>query len=75
MLHTAKKGRPMNRIEEYEAVSAYRSDPDNILNDTNSTFVNSFINFMISQRRVATGTNVGDVKGVRRFHSSQKNQF
>ena len=46
LLHTCKKGKQMNRLEEVETISASVSLPDDLLlNDLNSTFFNPFVRY------------------------------
>ena len=54
--HSAKKGRLLDRSEEYEAVLAHEMEPLSILNDVQHTFMNSFISFMITHQ-ASTGIN------------------
>jgi len=56
VLHSAKKGRLLDRLEEYEAVLAHKMEPLSILNDMQHTFINSFISFMITHQ-ASTGIN------------------
>ena len=47
LLHPARKSNNLNRLEEYETVTAFKTNSRNVLNDLSAIFLNPFTRFII----------------------------
>lgn len=48
ILHTATKGRLLDRLEEFEILSSHRHNTNNTINEIDYTFNNAFITYILS---------------------------